>query len=77
VAAAVFAAFVLPVLVYYTGLSTLGPYSRGGLEAFLHDFAADLARMRPSAWLLLLGPVVMVAAWRVLVAVGWPRRPAA
>jgi hypothetical protein len=74
VAAAAFAAFGLPVLVYYTGVATLGPYSRGGLGDFLRDFLADLARLRPAAWVLLLGPVVMVAAWRAVVAIGWPRR---
>jgi len=73
VAAAVFAVAVLPVLVYYTGAATLGPYSRGGLQQFLGDFLADLAGLRPAAWLLLLGPVVLVAAWRVLVALLWPR----
>lgn len=74
VAAAAFAVFVLPVLVYYTGLAVLGPYSRGGLEVFVRDFAADLGRFRPAAWVLLSGPVVLVAAWRVLVALAWPRR---
>jgi hypothetical protein len=74
VAAAAFAVFLLPVLVYYTGLAVLGPYSRGGLGVFIRDFAADLGRLRPAAWVLLAGPVVLVAAWRVLVAVVWPRR---
>jgi len=74
VAAAAFAAFVLPVLVYYTGLATLGPYSRGGLGDFIRDFAGDLGRLRPAAWVLLAGPVVLVAVWRVLVTIAWPRR---
>lgn len=65
---------MLPVLVYYTGLATLGPYSRGGPGVFVRDFVADLLRMRPAAWVLLLGPVVLVAAWRVLVTIAWPRR---
>jgi hypothetical protein len=71
--AAVFAAIVLPVLVFYTGTATLGPYARGGLGAFLADYAGDLARLRPGAWVLLLGPVALVVAWRVLVALAWPR----
>ncbi len=73
VAAAAFAAFVLPVLVYFTGLATLGPYSRGGLGAFVSDYARDLGRLRPAAWVLLSGPVVLVGAWRVLVTLVWPR----
>lgn len=71
--AVVFAAVVLPVLVFYTGTATLGPYARGGLGAFLADYLADLARLRPGAWVLLLGPVALVFAWRVLVALAWPR----
>jgi hypothetical protein len=73
IAAAVLAATVLPVLVYYTGTATLGPYANGGLQQFVADFYVDLARLRPTAWVLLLGPVLLVALWRMLVAVAWPR----
>jgi hypothetical protein len=71
--ALVFAAVVLPVLVFYTGTATLGPYARGGLGAFLADYVADLAQLRLGAWVFLIGPVALVAAWRVLVALAWPR----
>jgi hypothetical protein len=70
-AAALFSAAVLPFLVYYTGTVTLGPYG-GGAGRFYADFYADLARLRPGSWLLLLGPVVLVIAWRTLVAYAWP-----
>lgn len=73
IAAAVFAATLLPVLVYYTGTATLGPYAHGGLQQFFGDFYADLARLRGNAWVLLLGPVLLVTLWRILVAVAWPR----
>ena len=73
-AAAAFAVLALPALVYFTGVALLGDYSRGGLDAFLRDYLADLARLRPAAWVLLLGPVVMVAAWRMLLALARPRR---
>jgi hypothetical protein len=73
VAAALFAALLLPVVVYYTGTATLGPYSRGGLMQFLGQFWADVLRLRPHAWLLLLGPVVLVTAWRVVVTYAWSR----
>lgn len=72
-AAAVIATVALPVAVFYTGTATLGPYARGGLGEFLADYVADLARLRTGAWLLLLGPVALVAAWRIIVAVAWPR----
>ena len=35
IAALVFGALLLPVLVYYTGVMTLGPYSHGGLLGLL------------------------------------------
>ena len=71
--ALVFGAVALPFLVYYTGLATLGPYSRGGPFAFYGDFLASLARLRWSAWALLLGPATGVLLWRVLVAYAWPK----
>jgi len=74
VAALAFAALVLPFLVYNTGLQVFGAYQGGGGPTqFLGDFYADLGRLRPGAWLLLLGPVGLVIAWRVLVAYAWPR----
>ena len=76
VAVGIAAAFALPVLVYFTGQATLGPYAGGGLGDFLADYLADLARLRAGAWTLLLGPLALVAVWRVIVAVAWPRRPA-
>jgi hypothetical protein len=72
IAALAFAACVLPFLVYYTGLATVGPYANGGPVQFLGDWFADLARLRPGAWLLLLGPAMLVLVWRILVAYAWP-----
>jgi hypothetical protein len=74
---AVVAAVALPVAVFYTGTATLGPYAGGGLAQFMADYVADLARLRAGAWVLLLGPVALVAAWRLIVALAWPRGPAA
>ena len=73
-AALVFAGAILPFLVYYTGVRTLGPYAGGGPLQFLLDFYADVGRFRTGAWLLLLGPATLVAFWRVLVAYLWPRQ---
>lgn len=66
------AAVALPVLVYYTGDTLLGPYSGGGLRDFVSDYLADLARGRAGAWTLLLGPAALVIAWRAVVALAWP-----
>jgi hypothetical protein len=73
IAAVAFAACVLPLLVYYTGVFTLGPYARGGPWRFVGDYYADLLHLRAGAWVLLLGPVALVAFWRVLIEVAWPR----
>ena len=54
IAALVFAALVLPFLVYYTGLQVFGAYQGGGPVQFLGDFYADLGRLRPGAWLFFL-----------------------
>jgi len=72
IAALAFGAVVLPILVYYTGSATLGPYAQGGVGQFLVDYFADLARLRGSAWALLLGPLALVLVWRFLVAYAWP-----
>lgn len=74
VVVAIVAAVALPVLVFYTGQATLGPYAGGGLGAFVANYLSDLVQLRAGAWTLLLGPVALVAAWRVIVAILWPGR---
>lgn len=71
VVALLFGAIALPFLVYSTGVVTLGPYSHGGPFGFYADFLAGLARLRWSAWMLLLGPAALVLLWRLLVAYAW------
>jgi hypothetical protein len=73
-AALLFAAVVLPFLVYFAGTQTLGPYSNGGLLRFVADFYASLAQMQGTAWALLFGPVALVIIWRLLVAYAWPTK---
>ncbi len=75
-AALLFAATVLPFLVYWTGTQTLGPYSKGGPLQFVGDFYVSLARMQGAAWTLLLGPVALVIAWRVLLTFACSRKDA-
>lgn len=70
-AALVFGAGVLPFLVYATGALLLGPYSHGGAAAFYADFLSDVAHLRPAAWTLLAGPVLLVLVWRGLAAYAW------
>lgn len=66
-AVAVFTGLVLvPAAAYFTGLRLLGPYSQGGLVNFFGAFIADLLRVRLHAWTLVLGPVLVIAVWRLL-----------
>ncbi len=70
-AALVFGAAALPLLVYATGTRVLGPYSGGDAGAFYGTFFADVAHLRPAALALLLGPAALVVVWRLLVAYAW------
>jgi hypothetical protein len=66
-AAAVLGLIVLPLLVYWTGTATLGPYSRGGAGRFLADFLRSVARLEWQALTLALAPLALIVASRV----GW------
>ena len=74
-AALLFGALILPVLVYFTGVRTLGPYARGGPLQFLADFYVDLTRLRAASWALRLGPAALIAAWRSARGLFSPRDP--
>ncbi|HEX9772882.1 MAG TPA: hypothetical protein VGA44_05405 [Steroidobacteraceae bacterium] len=65
-AAAIFGLLLLPLLVYYTGAATLGPYSGGGPGRFLVDFFRDLARLEWQALTLATVPLVLMCVWRLL-----------
>ena len=58
----------LPWLLYQVGSRTLGPYEGGGAEALFQTLYGDFLRLRPAAWLLLLGPLLTIVALRVVVA---------
>ena len=66
VTALLFGTLALPMLAYYTGLELLGPYVKGGLGAFLADFATALARLRWYSWAMALGPLAVASLWRLL-----------
>jgi hypothetical protein len=64
---------VMPLLVYATGMLTLGPYSRGGAGRFLADFLRSLAGLEWQAIVLAAPPIALVLAWRAIRAVRAPR----
>lgn len=60
-----FGLIVMPFLVYFAGVLTLGPYE-GGLLSFLWSLYRALLTFEPSAWLLLLGPYLLFWPLRLL-----------
>jgi hypothetical protein len=65
-AALVFGLLVLPFLVHVTGAYVLGKYAGGGVAAFFGGYLLGLATLRWYSWVLALGPLVIVASWRIL-----------
>ena len=63
---------VFPLLVYATGMLTLGPYSRGGAGRFLVDFLRSLVRLEWQALTLAAPPIALILAWRVIRALRAP-----
>ncbi len=59
--------FVMPLLVWLVGRSTLGEYRHGGSLALLGDYLAGLARAEPAFWVVLLGPYGFVLLLRAIL----------
>ena len=65
------ALLVLPSLVWLAGQVFLGDYLRtpaggtGGPLALTADYVGGLLSGYPGHWLMLLGPYLLVAAWRL------------
>jgi hypothetical protein len=59
--------FVVPALVFWVGIVLLGPYGDGrgaGMATFYGDFYADLASGEVRAWVLALGPLLLITLIR-------------
>ena len=62
-----FGLFVLPAIIYTVGTLLLGPYGENqGLGAFYADFFKDLVEPAGRAWILALGPLVVVSILRLI-----------
>lgn len=64
---------MVPLLIWFVGNRVLGPYThgsgvRGGPFALLADFFVGLGHGAITYWLVALGPAVMIALVRLLVA---------
>ena len=60
-----FAAVVLPFIVWLTGRALLGPYANGGMFAILGDFFTLLYAGSVAAWILLFAPYAVLCALRL------------
>jgi hypothetical protein len=62
-----FGLFLLPAVIYMVGTLLLGPYGENqGLGAFYADFFKDLVEPAGRAWVLALGPLVVVSILRLV-----------
>lgn len=66
VAALVFGLVILPFLVHLTGRTVLGDYSGGAAGSFFVDYLRGLLMFQWYSWVLALGPLIIVAVWRIL-----------
>jgi hypothetical protein len=65
--------FGLPAAIFAVGAELLGPYADDrGLGRFYADFFGDLAEPSVRAWVIALGPLILISLIR-LVFVGVPR----
>ncbi len=59
--------FVFPAMIYGVGILLLGPYGENaGLGSFYADFFGDLVEPAGRAWILALGPVILISALRLV-----------
>jgi hypothetical protein len=71
-----FGLFLLPALIFWVGTLALGSYGENaGLSTFYIDFFGDLADTSGRAWLIALGPIVLIYLLRA-VFIGAQPKPA-
>jgi hypothetical protein len=62
-----FGAFILPVAIFVVGRRLIGEYSEdAGALALAEHIWTDLLALRPSAWLLVLSPYLVVQLGRLV-----------
>ncbi|MBM0106401.1 hypothetical protein JM946_16840 [Steroidobacter sp. S1-65] len=62
-----FGLFVLPALIFWVGSALLGAYGENaGLSTFYVDFYGDLADASGRAWIIALGPLLLIYLLRAI-----------
>ena len=56
---------IMPALIYLVGSLSLREYANGGLFALYVDFFKGLFEPRPSCWIVVAGPFVMLCLFRI------------
>jgi hypothetical protein len=65
--AVLFGLLVMPSLIYLPGYFILKPYANGGVFSLYFDFFKGLIELRPSFWIVLIGPFVFLSLVRIFV----------
>jgi hypothetical protein len=56
---------IMPALIYLVGSYSLREYANGGVFALYADFFKGLFEPRPSCWIVVAGPFVMLSLFRI------------
>lgn len=56
---------IMPALIYLAGRYALMPYVNGGVFSLFFDFYKGLVELRPSCWIVVIGPFVFLTLFRV------------
>jgi len=66
--------FVIPVGVYLVGQRFFGEYADGGVLTLAERIWSDFLTLRPAAWVLVLGPYLIVLLLRGIRRLWWPKK---
>ena len=59
---------IVPTLAYLVGAWLIGPYQGVfGLFGYVGSIYRDALRAEPSAWILLLSPLMIIAIWQIVL----------
>jgi hypothetical protein len=56
---------IMPALIYLAGSHALNAYANGGLFNLYFDFFKGLVELRPSCWIVVAGPFVLLSLLRI------------
>lgn len=57
---------VMPVLIYYVGIATLGPYEGASLPRMYDSLYQGLVAGSPASWIVVLGPYGLYLLFKIL-----------